>query len=142
MNGENDSGQVRQQTWEAMQETAQTFTFMNRLFGIGFGYCYSGVYYAVLVNTGWIGMMVYFYAFLKPVISLRSDHGALALKVGVAALFFLFYISVSELFLPTTWMFLGLAYWRLDKQRAANRAAQISNAGFSADSQLLSAGKS
>jgi len=142
MSGENDSGQVRQQTWEAMQETAQTFTFMNRLFGIGFGYCYSGVYYAVLVNTGWIGMMVYFYAFLKPVISLRSDHGALALKAGVAALFFLFYISVSELFLPTTWMFLGLAYWRLDKQRAANRAAQISNAGFSADSQLLSAGKS
>jgi hypothetical protein len=125
-----------------MQETAQTFTFMNRLFGIGFGYYYGGVYYAVLVNTGWIGMIVYFYAFLKPVIWLRPDEGVLALKTGVATLFFLFYISVSELFLPTTWMFLGLTYWRLDQQRARNRAAQISSAGFPVDRQLLNAGKS
>ena len=95
---------------------------MNRLFGIGFGYYYGGVFFAVLVNTGWIGMIVYFYAFLKPVIFLRSDHGSLALKVGVATLFFLFYISVSELFLPTTWMFLGLAYWRLDQQRQEKKA--------------------
>jgi hypothetical protein len=142
MNGENDSGQVRQETWDAMQETAQTFTFMNRLFGIGFGYYYGGVYYAVLVNTGWIGMIVYFYAFLKPVIWLRPDDGVLALKVGVATLFFLFYISVSELFLPTTWMFLGLAYWRLDQQRAGNRAAQISSTVSPVDRQLLNAGNS
>jgi hypothetical protein len=95
---------------------------MNRLFGIGFGYYYGGVFYAILVKPGWIGMIIYFYAFLKPVIRLRPDHGALALKVGMAALFFLFYASVSELFLPTTWMFLGLAYWRLDQQRLEKKA--------------------
>ena len=98
---------------------------MNRLFGIGFGYYYGGVYYAILVNTGWIGMIVYCYAFLKPVIFLRSEHGALALKVGIATLFFLFYVSVSELFLPTTWMFLGLAYWRLDQQRQQRKVAKL-----------------
>jgi len=123
LNGENDSGQSRQESWTALTETAQTFTVMNRVFGIGFGYCYSGVIYSVLINTGWIGMAVYFYAFLKPVILLRLEHGALAFKVAVAAIFFLFYLSVSELFLPTTWMFLGLAYWRLDQQKYRRHAA-------------------
>lgn len=124
MNGENNSGQIRQEVGQAMNDTAKTFTFMNHLFGIGFGYCYSGVFFAVLINTGWIGVIVYFYAFLKPVILLRPEHGGLAFKVGVATLFFLFYISVSELFLPTTWMFLGLAYWRLDQQRYERRTSQ------------------
>jgi hypothetical protein len=49
---------------------------------------------------------------------LPADSGGIAFKVSLATLFVLFYISVSELFLPTTWMFLGLAYWRLDKSRA------------------------
>jgi hypothetical protein len=122
--GDNDSGHIRQQAAETLHETAQTFTFMNRLFGIGFGYLYSGVFNTVLVNCGWIGLLVYCYAFLKPVVLLRADHQSLALKVGIATLFFLFYIAVSELFLPTTWMFLGLAYWRLDRQREEKEAAQ------------------
>ena len=129
LSGENNSGQARHESGQAMQDTAKTFTLMNRLFGIGFGYYYGGVFFAVLVNTGWIGLMVYFYAFLKPVIFLRPDHEGLALKVGIATLFFLFYISVSELFLPTTWMFLGLAYWRLDQQRQESRAARFRTIG-------------
>jgi hypothetical protein len=117
LNAENNSGEVRQEASQAMSDTVKTFTLMDHLFGIGFGYCYSGVFFAILVNTGWIGMIVYFYAFLKPVIMLRPEDESLALKVGIAALFLLFYFSVSELFLPTTWMFLGLAYWQLDQQR-------------------------
>ena len=89
-----------------------------RIFGIGFGYHYGGVYFAILMNTGWIGMAVYCYAFFKPVFLLPADGGGIPFKVSLATLFVLFYISVSELFLPTTWMFLGLAYWRLDKSRA------------------------
>jgi len=131
LNAENNSGETRQDNYQAMSDTAQTFTLMNRIFGIGFGYYYGGVYYAVQVNTGWIGMLVYCYAFLKPVILLRPDHGGLALKVGVATLFFLFYISVSELFLPTTWMFLGLAYWRLDQQKHERESAQFGTIGTS-----------
>jgi hypothetical protein len=140
--GENNSGEVRQEGYLALQDTAKTFTPMNRLFGIGFGYYYGGVFYAVLVNTGWIGMVVYFYAFLKPVILLRPDHGGLALKVGVATLFFLFYISVSELFLPTTWMFLGLAYWRLDQQRQGRQTAQLGGVGSPLDGYFLQTEKS
>jgi hypothetical protein len=58
------------------------------------------VFKVVLVNTGWIGMMIYLHAFLKPTILLRSDSGGLALKVGVLTLFYLYYTNVSELFLP------------------------------------------
>ena len=125
MNGENDSGEIHQAAIQAMHDTEKTFTFMNHLFGIGFGYFYGAVFNAVMINTGWIGLIVYLYGFLKPVIMLRPDSGGLALKVGVATLFFLYYINVSELFLPTTWMFLGLAYWRLDQQTQERKAAQI-----------------
>ena len=102
---------------------------MNWLFGVGFGYTYSAVFYVVLLNTGLIGMAIYLYAFLKPVLLLRADGEGLALKVGIAILFFLFYLNVSELFLPTTWMFLGLAYWQLDQQqREAKEARSIRRA--------------
>ena len=129
LNGENESGQIHHENLEATNDTIKTFTFMNHLFGIGFGYFYGSVFSAILVNTGWIGLAVFIYAFLKPVILLRPGNGGLALKVGVLTLFFLYYINVSELFLPTTWMFLGLAYWRLDQQRYERRAAQSGTIG-------------
>jgi hypothetical protein len=124
LNAENGSGEIRQDTRNATTDAVQGFTFMNRIFGIGFGYYYASVFSALLINTGWIGVAVYLYAFLKPAIFLRPEGGALALKVAVATLFFLFYISVSELFLPTTWMFLGLAYWQLDRQREDQKVNQ------------------
>lgn len=127
LNGENDSGEVHQVTMQAMNDIINTFTVMNRLFGIGFGYFYGSVFNAVLVNTGWIGMITYCYAFLKPAIWLRADNGSLALKVAVATIFFLYYINVSELFLPTTWMFLGLAYWRLDQQTRRKKPIDFGN---------------
>jgi hypothetical protein len=128
LNGENSSGEEHQVMAEAMNDTLRTMPITNRIFGIGFGYYYGSVITTVLINTGFIGVIVYSYAFLKPAISLRAENGGLALKVGVATLFFLYFINVSELFLPTTWMFLGLAYWRLDQQRLEKQAAQIGSA--------------
>jgi hypothetical protein len=125
LDGTNEDAQIRQAVGGALHDTVKTFTLMNRVFGIGFGYTYAGVFMAVLINTGWIGMLVYLYAFLKPAILLRADNGGLALKVGVLTLFFLYYINVSELFLPTTWMFLGLAYWCLDRQRLEKEATEF-----------------
>jgi hypothetical protein len=125
LNGENSSGEVHQVMGQAMEDTLRTLPLMNRLFGIGFGYYYGSVITNILINTGWIGIAVYCYAFLKPVFLLRAGQGAVALRVGVATLFFLFLINVSELFLPTTWMFLGLAYWRLDQQRLDKKTARF-----------------
>jgi hypothetical protein len=124
LRGENTSGQGRMEHSAAAKEAEAAFTLLNRIFGIGFGYHYGGVFFAVLMNTGWIGILVYCYAFLKPMVFLRSEGGGLPFKVGIATLFLLFYISVSELFLPTTWMFLGIAYWYLDKRRS-NRPCGI-----------------
>jgi hypothetical protein len=125
LNGANDSGEIHQSAIEAMNDAINTFSVANRLFGIGFGYFYGSVFNAILVNTGWTGMAIYVYAFLKPAILLRAGNGGLGLKVAVATLFFLYFINVSELFLPTTWMFLGLAYWRLDQQREEHSALQF-----------------
>ena len=139
LSADNTSGDIHQEMAQATNETVKTFTFMNRLFGIGFGYYYGSVFSAVLINTGWIGIIVYCYAFLRPVILLRPDSGGLALKVGIATLFFLYFINVSELFLPTTWMFLGLAYWRLDQQRQEKKATEFARIGSPADDYLAHA---
>ena len=117
----NESGEIHEAARIATQNALNTFTVMNHLFGIGFGYFYGAVFTAALVNTGWIGVIVYCYAFLRPALLLRPENGGLALKVAIATLFFLYYVNVSELFLPTTWMFLGLAYWKLDRQRSERR---------------------
>jgi hypothetical protein len=121
INGEAGSGDMHQAANDAMIATLKTFTPMNAIFGIGFGYYYGSVLTTMLVNTGLIGLVIYCYAFLKPAILLRSNDGGLALKVGIATIFFLYCINVSEFFLPTTWMFLGLAYWRLDQQKLRDR---------------------
>jgi len=125
LNGENSSGEVHQVMAQAMDDTLRTLPFLNRIFGIGFGYYYGSVITTILINTGWIGVAVYSYAFLKPAFLLRAGDGGLALRVGVATLFFLYFINVSELFLPTTWMFLGLAYWKLDQQSLERKAARF-----------------
>jgi hypothetical protein len=125
LNGENSSGEEHQVMAQAMNDTLATLPFLNRLFGIGFGYYYGSVVTTILMNTGLLGVLVYSYAFLKPVMLLRVNTGGLALRVAVATLFFLYLINVSELFLPTTWMFLGLAYWRLDQQSLAKNANQF-----------------
>jgi hypothetical protein len=141
LNADTDSGDLHQSATQAMFNTVKTFTFMNNLFGIGFGYYYGSVLTAVFINTGLIGLIVYFYAFLRPVILLRADHAGLGLKVGVAALFFLYCINVSELFLPTTWMFLGLAYWQLDQQKRERRSIEFDRIEPPVDGHLLHAGE-
>jgi hypothetical protein len=121
INGEAGSGDMHQAANNAMIATLKTFDPMNAIFGIGFGYYYGSVLTTMLINTGLIGLAVYCYAFLKPALLLRSSDGGLGLKVGIATIFFLYCINVSEFFLPTTWLFLGLAYWRLDQQKLRDR---------------------
>jgi hypothetical protein len=137
--GENLSGHARLEHGAATNDATATLTFLNRLFGIGFGYHYGGVFFAVLMNCGWIGMIVYSYAFLKPVFLLESNGRGLTLKVCIATLFLLFYLSVSELFLPTTWMLLGLAYWHLDKVRAYARRRPLPAPSRGHPSSLMTA---
>jgi hypothetical protein len=125
LSGDNNSGEIHQYAAEALSDTLNTLPLVNRLFGIGFGYSYAAVFNAVLINTGWIGVLVYLYAFLKPIFLLRPKNESLGLKVAISTIFFLYCINVSEFFLPTTWMFLGLAYWQLDRQRQEKMGAEV-----------------
>ena len=81
------------------------------------------------MNTGWIGFAVYCYAFVKPVILLTTRRRWTPVKVCIATLFCFFTSPSLELFLPTSWMFLGIAYWYLDKFRANRIAAMQSASG-------------
>ena len=119
ISGENQSGQMRMESDQNTQELLSSFSPMNWMFGIGFGYSYNQISLAMLTNTGIIGFAIYCLAFLKPVWCLPR-HGIYgALKTGIFGLFFLFNLTLSEFFLATSWMFLGLAYNKLDEYQRA-----------------------
>ncbi len=118
-NGDNDSGATRQRAGLAVRDLYASFNLPNWLFGIGFGYAYLGVPDQLLVNTGIIGMLAFLWAFGRVVWLLPTTEGCEGLKAGILAILVLCVLSLSELYLPTTWMFLGLAYFRLAEYRKA-----------------------
>jgi hypothetical protein len=115
ISGDTQSGHMRVESDLNTKELFNSFSPMNWMFGIGFGYCYNQVSTAVLTNTGIIGLIIYCFAFLKPVWCLPREGVYGGYKTCIFGLFFLCNLTLSELFLPTTWMFLGLAYNKLDE---------------------------
>ena len=99
------------------QELFQSFSLMNWIFGIGFGYSYNAVTVAILANTGIIGVIIYCFVFLKPAWCLPRQGVYGGFKTCLFGLFFIFSLNLSELFLATSWMFLGLAYNKLDEHQ-------------------------
>jgi hypothetical protein len=126
ISGENESGRMRDEANLNTKELFNSFSPMNWMFGIGFGYAYNQVSNAVLTNTGIIGFIIYCFVFLKPVWCLPRQGIYGGYKTCIFGLFFLFNLTLSELFLPTTWMFLGLAYNKLDEYQ--RRRLHYSNA--------------
>jgi hypothetical protein len=122
-NGDNDSGAMRLDASRTVDELYQTFTIPNWLFGIGFGYAYLGIYADMLVNTGIVGLSAFLWVFVRPVIFLPTSRGYEGHKIGLLAILILCGLSLSELFLPPTWMFIGLAYYKLEQYRNTKREA-------------------
>jgi hypothetical protein len=117
ISGENQSGHMRMESDQNTQELLRGFSPMNWMFGIGFGYSYNQISLAMLTNTGIIGFAIYCLVFLRPIFGLPR-HGIYGvLKTGIFGLFFLCNLTLSEFFLATSWMFLGLAYNKLDEYR-------------------------
>jgi hypothetical protein len=115
ISGDTQSGHMRVESNLNTKELFNSFSPMNWLFGIGFGYAYNQVSNAVLTNTGIIGFLIYCFVFLKPIWCLPRQGIYGGYKTCIFGLFFLCNLTLSELFLPTTWMFLGLAYNKLDE---------------------------
>jgi hypothetical protein len=117
ISGNNDSGASRIESTMAVHDLYGTFTIPNWIFGIGFGYVYLGIYADLLVNTGIIGLGAFLWVFLRPLIFLPTSRGYEGHKAGLLAIVILCGLSLSELFLPPTWMFIGLAYYKLEQYR-------------------------
>jgi hypothetical protein len=116
--GQTDSGEKRQFSPFGVVENFFELPPLQWFSGVGFGYTYSNAAISLLFNCGLSGFGLFTFALLSPVFRLPSTARGIALKTGLAVMFFLFLISVAELFLPTTWMFLGLAYWQLVRSKS------------------------
>ena len=124
--GDNDSGKERLDAVAPMSDLLQKFSVPNWLFGVGFGYIYVSVFIALLVNTGVLGLITFLVILFRPIVFLPIKPESEGLKMGLLALAILFSLSLSELFLPTTWMLLGLAYRKLDQHRQSRQSAPAS----------------
>jgi hypothetical protein len=125
--GATESGEKRQFSLLGVIENFFELPVLQWFSGVGFGYTYSNVAISLLFNCGLSGLALFAFGFLFPIFRLPSDARGIALKTGLAVMFFLFAISVAELFLPTTWMFLGLAYWQL--ARSDKRSTRLTRFG-------------
>ena len=111
--GDNVSGKMRLDQAVALHDLFSSFTVPNWLFGVGFGYVYQSVFIEMLIDTGIVGLGLFLFVMFRPILLLPVRPCAEGLKLGLLAIAILFGLSLSELFLPTTWMFLGLAYRQL-----------------------------
>jgi len=89
---------------------------INQLFGIGFGTTYERTL-RVLIDLGVVGMALYVLFFAWPLLRLPFKPSLLGIKAATAALLFFHTTGIGEIFYPSTWMMLGLAYWELDQVR-------------------------
>jgi hypothetical protein len=113
-NGDTDSGRERLASVNDFIEFFQNFNILNWIFGAGFGYTYYSLGWSLTANTGILGDLSFLYTLLKPAYLLPREEGSEWLKISMVTLLVVILLSVSELFIPTTWMFIGLAYRRLD----------------------------
>ena len=127
--GETDSGEKRQFSPLGVVENFFELPPLQWFSGVGFGYTYSNAGISLLFNCGLSGFGLFAVAFLLPVFRLPSTGRGIALKTGLAVMFFLFLISVAELFLPTTWMFLGLAYRELVRSKSVAESGGFDSRG-------------
>jgi hypothetical protein len=115
--GKNQSGAMRLEANRHLNDLFASLTLPNWIFGVGFGYCYLGIYQLLLVNTGLIGLGTFLWAFLRPLFLLPTTPGYEGLKGALFAILVASGLSLSELYLPPMWMFLGLAWFKLAEYR-------------------------
>jgi hypothetical protein len=136
LSGDTESGQVRLDNISEYIRLYSQFGPVNWLFGVGFGYLYFSLLWSITANCGLIGLGIFLYAFLKPAYQLPHAPGTQWLKISMVAILIVVAITLTELFIPTTWMFLGLAYRKLDQLDHARELAQLKRARPAAPAEL------
>jgi hypothetical protein len=111
--GEIESGAKRIEQKYYFDKAYEALTLWQKTFGVGQGYVYSSVLLANLVNFGYLGSLIFFLFFLTPLA--RNLQKINPWNFSVMIICFLYIINIAELYQPTTWALLGLA-WRNDLQ--------------------------
>ncbi len=125
LTGRSQSGVERQWIYESAWFFWLSGSPLVKLFGIGFGYAYViPLLGGILVNTGLVGVGIYFALFLVPLIRLPNTQDTWPLKSALVVILFLLSTSVSEFAYPTTWMVLGLAYRQLDRLKQRSKGGK------------------
>ncbi|WP_339273333.1 hypothetical protein MKY59_19825 [Paenibacillus sp. FSL W8-0426] len=100
--------------------------FLNKLYGIGFGYVRSTDFFSTLmVNSGIIGFILFSLFFLYPVFKLQRSYFNDGLKIILLVVYASLMISVPEFSYLTTWLFLGISYSQLAKEKALKNQIQL-----------------
>lgn len=92
--------------------------FFNKLFGVGFGYVRSTDFFStLLVNSGIVGFILFSIFFLYPIFKLKGNYFNDGLKVALLVIYVSLMISVPEFSYLTTWLFLGISYNQLAREK-------------------------
>lgn len=126
--GKGPSGNLRQHVYLSAWEYWTRTSFWNKFVGIGFGSAFVTPWLGgVLVNTGLIGVGLYFVGFLRPLIKLPNTPENWSLKASLLTLLFMLSVSVADFTYLTTWMTFGLAYRRLRQTSTSATASAASS---------------
>ena len=114
--GDNDSGRVRKEIAVSGESTMGQLSLLQKAVGIGYGYVYANVAGAIRINMGYLGFILFLWFFLWPYISATLQGTSAIWPLGAAIICVLYVINVAELYLPTTWAILGMAWRSIDLQ--------------------------
>ena len=108
------SGGVRSTNFFNHLDIFLDLPFMNKIFGVGFGYVRStDMFSTLLVNTGLFGFLLFLFLFLYPVLKLGKSRLDNTLRVILIIILLCMMIAVPEYSYLSTWVFLGIAYNRV-----------------------------
>ncbi|MFK0521924.1 hypothetical protein ACINKY_06880 [Paenibacillus illinoisensis] len=125
------SGTQRSSSMFTHLEYFSHMPFFNKLFGVGFGYVRSTDFFStLLVNSGILGFIFFSIFFLYPIFKLKRNYFNDGLKISLLIIYVSLMISVPEFSYLTTWLFLGISYNQLAREKKTTILNNLNPAKF------------
>lgn len=122
----NESGMDRTRYFKDNIEYFLNLDPVNQLFGVGFGYIRSTDFAStLLVNNGIFGLLLVTLCFLYPVIKLQKSERNTGIKLALIIVYITMLVSVPEFSYLSIWLFLGIAYSEVRRQRLTTQVDQL-----------------